>query len=66
MKITEEYITEKIEAYNVAISALDIHEPASDCDWEMARKLRKKLRDKLDKEIQRWCNKNMGKVEGKK
>jgi hypothetical protein len=59
MRITEEYVMEKIEAYNVAITALELHEPGSDCDKELAYRLRMKLKDKLDREIQRWCGKNM-------
>jgi len=58
MKITEEYIEEKIEAYDVAINALRLHEPASDCDEALAAKLRERLAQKLENEIQRWFNKN--------
>jgi hypothetical protein len=53
-KITEEYFTEKIEAYNVAIEALRSHEPMSDGNQELASKLRTELADKLDQEIQQW------------
>ena len=65
-RITEEYVLEKIEAYNVAINALDVHEPASDCDWRLAKMLRMRLRNKLDREIQRWCDKNMPRVKEEK
>jgi len=59
--VTEEYITEKIEAYNVAIDALRMHETASDCDVWLAKRLREKLANKLDRECQRWCNEYMAK-----
>lgn len=42
-RITEEYIEEKVEAYNVAIEALREHEPMSDGDPKMAKKLREHL-----------------------
>lgn len=57
MKITQEYAEEKLEAYNVAIEALRMHEPASDCDWKLAAMLREKLAKKLEREIQTWWNK---------
>ncbi|EAZ97652.1 hypothetical protein [Marinobacter sp. ELB17] len=53
-RITEEYIEEKVEAYNVAIEALREHEPMSDGDPKMAKKLREQLANKLDREINRW------------
>lgn len=53
-RITEEYIEEKVEAYNVAIEALRQHEPMSDGDPKLAKKLRDQLADKLDREINRW------------
>lgn len=53
-RITEEYIEEKVEAYNVAIDALRHHEPMSDGDPKLAKKLRDQLADKLDREINRW------------
>ncbi|EAZ97642.1 hypothetical protein [Marinobacter sp. ELB17] len=53
-RITEEYIEEKVEAYNVAIEALREHEPMSDGDPKMAKKLREQLANKLDREIYRW------------
>lgn len=56
MKITKEYIEEKIEAYNVAISCLEIHESDSDIP-KVSRKLREKLIDKLNRELDRWCKK---------
>lgn len=56
-KIDDEYITEKIEAYNVAISALRHHEGAGDPDSGIAKVLREKLADKLDRECQQWYNK---------
>lgn len=52
--VTDDYIEEKIEAYNVAIEALRAHEPASDGNPELAKRLRHKLADKLDREINRW------------
>lgn len=64
-RITEEYVTEKIEAYNVAIEALKHHEPASYCDEELAHGLRKRLWEKLDREIQKWCDENMHKARKK-
>lgn len=54
MKITQEYVEEKIEAYNVAIDALRMHEPGSDGDPVLAHKLRSRLADRLDREIDRW------------
>ena len=62
-KITDEYVTEKIEAYTIAIMALRGHEPASDCSLELTSKLREKLAQKLDNECQRWYNK-MAKQKG--
>lgn len=59
MKINEEYILEKIEAYNVAIQALYAHESDSDPESGIAKILREKLALKLDREIQRWCDLNM-------
>lgn len=53
-RITDEYIEEKVEAYNVAIEALREHEPMSDGDPKLAKKLRDQLADKLDREINRW------------
>lgn len=53
-RITDEYIEEKIEAYNVAIEALRLHEPMSDGDPNLAKKLRNQLANKLDREINRW------------
>lgn len=53
-RVSEEYVMEKIEAYNVAISALEAHESASDCDHELARKLRQRLANKLSNELDRW------------
>jgi len=52
--IDERYITEKIEAYNVAISALEIHEAAEPQPDQLDFKLRKRLAKKLYTEIQRW------------
>ncbi len=57
MKIIQEYAEEKAEAYNVAIEALRMHEPGSDCDLELASMLRGKLAKKLEREIQTWWNK---------
>lgn len=53
-RITDEYIEEKVEAYNVAIEALREHEPMSDGDPKLAMKLRDQLAAKLDREINRW------------
>jgi hypothetical protein len=50
------YVTEKIEAYNVAIEALLNHEPADGDPTGLARRLRRALARKLDREIQRWCD----------
>ncbi len=58
-KITDAYILEKIEAYNVAIESLRMHESASEENVKLSKKLRNQLADKLDREIQRWCNKFM-------
>jgi hypothetical protein len=52
------YETEKIEAYNVAIEALRGHEPADGDPTGIAWKLRRALADKLDREIQKWCDAN--------
>ncbi len=53
---TEKYILEKVEAYTVALDALEMHEPADGDVTGIARKLRMKLHDKLDREIQRWVD----------
>lgn len=50
------YVTEKIEAYNVAIEALRMHEPADDDTAAISWKLRNRLANKLDREIQRWVD----------
>jgi len=50
------YVTEKIEAYNIAIEALRGHEPADGDPTGIARKLRCALADKLDREIQKWVD----------
>jgi len=54
--VNEVYITEKIEAYNVAIEALRMHEGANDVPG-LSLKLRIRLATKLDRELQRWCDK---------
>ena len=54
----ELYVTEKIEAYNVAIEALQGHEPADGDPTGIALKLRRALAAKLDREIQKWCDEN--------
>jgi hypothetical protein len=60
MKVTPEYIEEKIEAYNLAIECLRHHEPASvEVNPKQAKALRMRLADKLDREIQKWCDKNI-------
>jgi len=56
MKVTEEYKLEKVEAYNVAIDALRIHESASEENIELSFMLRERLACKLEREIQRWYN----------
>ncbi len=55
-RITLAYYTEKIEAYGVAISALESHEPGSDGDHKLAYKLRQRLANRLNNEIQKWCD----------
>jgi len=52
--IDEAYKLEKVEAYNVAIDALRIHESASGENTELSWKLREKLASKLEREIDRW------------
>lgn len=54
--ITDDYVAEKIEAYNIAIEALRHHEPSCPHNMELAEKLRNRLADKLDREIQRWLD----------
>ena len=56
LKMDDIYVREKIEAYNVAIEALRLHEPADGDPTGIARKLRHALADKLDREIQRWVD----------
>jgi hypothetical protein len=55
----ELFVTEKIEAYNIAIEALRNHEPADGDPSGIAKKLRHQLADKLDREIQKWCDANL-------
>jgi hypothetical protein len=55
-RVRDLYATEKIEAYNVAIEALLGHEPADGDPTGIARKLRRALAAKLDREIQKWCD----------
>lgn len=50
------YVTEKVEAYNIAIEALRGHEPADGDPTGIARELRRALADKLDREIQKWMD----------
>lgn len=57
-RLSHDYWVEKVEAYNVAIEALRMHEPASDCDRALAAGLRERLARKLEREIQRWCDAN--------
>ena len=57
MPISQDHYAEKIEAYNVAIAALDAHEPGSDCDLKMAARMRNMLARKLEREITRWVAK---------
>ena len=54
MRITESYVDEKLEAYQVAIDALLYHEPGSDGDKKLASHLRTKLAKKLSSEADRW------------
>lgn len=56
--MTEEYFEEKVEAYNVAIEALREHEPASDGNQKLAKRLREQLANKLDREINSWVAKH--------
>ena len=51
---SRDYAVEKIEAYNVAIETLRLHEPADGDPTGIARKFRLALAEKLDKEIDRW------------
>lgn len=53
---SEKYITERVEAHNVAISALRTHEPADGDKTGLARRLRNRLADRLDREIDRWLH----------
>lgn len=55
-RITEEYITEKVEAYNVAINALEGHETGSDGDADLAYALRMNLKKRLNSELNRWID----------
>ena len=54
VEIDEEYVMEKVDAFNVAISALRYHE--SDSDTQFSRAMRRRLADRLDRECQRWVN----------
>ena len=54
--IDEAYIIEKVEAYNVAIGALEMHESADPHPGGLDKKLRQRLADKLHREIQRWID----------
>lgn len=56
--MTEEYFEEKVEAYNVAIEALREHEPASDGNQKLAKRLREQLANNLDREINSWVAKH--------
>lgn len=53
---SELYITEKVEAYNLAISCLETHEPADGDATGIARKMRQRLAKKLDRQIQKWVD----------
>jgi hypothetical protein len=59
MKITEKYITEKIEAYHVAIEAL--RSDASDSELKLTKELhynlRTQLADRLERELGKWVEK---------
>jgi len=52
--IDEKYIEEKVEVYNIAIEALRSHESCSDGDEKLKWKLRERLANKLDREINKW------------
>ena len=56
--MTDEYFEEKVEAYNVAIEALREHEPVSDGNQKLAKRLREQLANKLDREINNWVAKH--------
>jgi len=53
-RITDAYVAEKVEAYNVAIDALEAHEPGSDGDKSLSRDLRDRLANHLVNEIETW------------
>jgi len=50
------YRVEKIEAYNVAIEGLRMHQSADPDPDGLDKMLREKLADKLDREIQKWAD----------
>jgi len=52
--IDDEYIADKVDAYNIAIECLRDHE--SESDTAGSRAMRLKLAGRLDREIQRWVN----------
>lgn len=54
-KITEEYRTERIAAYDVAIDSLRGHYSDSDIPG-LSASLREELAAKLEREIQRWVS----------
>jgi hypothetical protein len=63
--LSEEYIEDKIDAFNIASEALRMHEdadvmytvtPAKKKRLERAKKIREKLAAKLDRECQKWVN----------
>lgn len=53
------YRTEVIEAFNVAISALETHEPADGDPSGIAFKLRADVSKKLDRSIRKWLDHRM-------
>ena len=57
IKITEQYRTEKLDAYNVAIQSLRMHESGDDVP-DLSSKLRNSLADKLESEINVWLGKH--------
>lgn len=53
-KMTEAYIAEKLDTYEVAIHALEIHESAD--QPVLSRKLCDRLLEKLQRERDKWFN----------
>lgn len=53
---SEQFITERVEAHNIAIEALRTHQPADGDPTGLAKRFRTRLADRLDREIQRWVD----------